>query len=73
MPERTKTRTIEIEAVNEIRAAHGRLLRALAITASMRANAATSDLYEHVDEAEYQLRRALARIGVEVRGRKMDL
>lgn len=61
MPDKKK-RTIGIEAVNEIRAAHGRLLRCLE---------RRKRFDEDLDEAEYLLRRALARMGVEVRARKM--
>lgn len=67
MPEKTQ-RTIGIETVNEIRSAHGRLLRCLERPpGKFRRFRVDEDL----DEAEYMLRRALARMGVDVPGRKI--
>lgn len=71
MPEKKGERTIEIEAVNEIRAAHGRLLRCIERPPGKFSTAAIMRDVEDLDEAEYLLRCALARMGVEVRGRKV--
>ncbi len=61
---KTKKRTIGIEAVNDIRAAHGRLLRCLEHPGS-------SVTAEDLEEAEFLLRCALARMGITTRGRRV--
>lgn len=69
MPER-KVRTIDIVAVNEIRAAHGRLLQCLERPPGKFRRFRIDD---DIDEAEFLLRRALAGMGIEVRERKRKI
>ena len=60
-----KKRMIGIETVNDIRAAHGRLLRCLEQPLVLVAG-------EDLDEAEFLLRCALARMGITARGRRVE-
>ena len=60
-------RTIDTVAVNEIRAAHGRLLRCIE-SSIQRDGRSTDDL----DQAEFLIRCALARTEIKVRGRKIQ-
>lgn len=64
---------VTAQTINEIRAAHGRTKRALALaqtetTPRPQQLLVELELIEHLEETEFLIRKALARLGVDVSG-----